>query len=86
MNTETSLKQILHLILNQDTTDFTSNTPLLGHYAELDSMGIMTLLMDIESTLNIDINNIDLAAENFETFGALLACIELSANQLQSIA
>jgi len=86
MTTTQTLKDILHLVLNQDTTSFTPQTPLLGHYAELDSMGIMTLLMEVESRLYIDINSIELSVENFETFGALLTCIKLAEHPLQATA
>lgn len=86
MTTTTTLKNILQRVLNQDTTNFTAQTPLLGHYAELDSMGIMTLLMDVESSLYIDINSIELSVENFETFGALLTCIEHAAHPLKATA
>lgn len=86
MTIATNLKDILQLVLNQNTTHFTAQTPLLGHYAELDSMGIMTLLMEVESTLHIDINSIDLSVENFETFGALLTCIELAIHPLKAMA
>ena len=82
MNLEGTLKQSLQTILNQDTANLNAASPLLGHYAELDSMGIMMLLMELESTLGIDVNNIDLTVENFETFGALLACIDTSVNQV----
>jgi len=86
MTTSTALKDMLQLVLNQSTTHFTAQTPLLGHYAELDSMGIMTLLMEVESRLYIDINSIELNVENFETFGALMTCIELAAHPLKATA
>ncbi|SFD09354.1 acyl carrier protein [Pseudoalteromonas denitrificans] len=86
MNLEIQLKTILKNVLNQNTNHFTLQSPLLGEYAELDSMGIMSLLMQIESDLKIDINAINLTAETFETFGSLLQNIQFSLSHIDSAA
>lgn len=78
MTIENSLKAILSSLFNFNSSELATETPLLGHYPELDSMGIMTLLMEIESTFNINVNNIELSAENFESFGALVNCVKSS--------
>ena len=67
------LKNTLSQILKQKTQHFEPSTPLLGAYAELDSMGIMTLLMELESEFVINMNDMDLSAEMFETYGSLHA-------------
>lgn len=73
MNTDIDhiLKNTLSQILKQKTQHFEPSTPLLGAYAELDSMGIMTLLMELESEFLIDMNDMELSAEMFETYGSL---------------
>ncbi|MGB0834407.1 MAG: acyl carrier protein [Psychrobium sp.] len=83
MTIENSLKAILAGLLNLNSNDLGTDSPLLGHYPELDSMGIMTLLMEIEAAFSININSIELTADNFESFGALLSCVKSSANVRQ---
>ena len=50
---------------------FTDDTPLFGALPELDSMAVATLLTDFEDRLLIHIDDDDVDAEMFETFGAL---------------
>jgi len=86
MNLELRLKNILQEILNHDTQNFTAITPLLGEYPELDSMGIMTLIIAIEGNFKIDINDIELSAETFATFGSLIQTIESITPSIESAA
>jgi acyl carrier protein len=51
--------------------DFTEATALFGALPELDSMAVATLLTDFEDRLDIRIDDDDVDAEMFETFGAL---------------
>jgi len=76
MEISTQLKQVLASILNQSTDHFNQQTPLLGNYAELDSMGIMTLLLALESSFGINMNDIELSADTFATLGDLQHAIE----------
>ncbi len=55
---------------------FSESTPLFGALPELDSMAVATLLTDLEDRLGIVIDDEDVDAEMFETFGALRAFIE----------
>lgn len=72
MNLELQLRNILQQVLNHNTDHFIETTPLLGEYPELDSMGLMSLLIAIENDIKIEQDNIDLTAETFATFGSLL--------------
>jgi acyl carrier protein len=50
---------------------FSDDTPLFGALPELDSMAVATLLTDFEDRLGIHIDDDDVEAESFETFGSL---------------
>lgn len=50
---------------------FDNETLLFGALPELDSMGVATLLTDFEDRLGIHIDDEDVDAEAFETFGGL---------------
>lgn len=52
---------------------FDAETPLFGALPELDSMAVATLLTDLEDRLGIIIDDDEIDAELFETFGNLLA-------------
>jgi len=52
---------------------FDADTPLFGALPELDSMAVATVLTDLEDRLGIIIDDDDIDAESFETFGSLLA-------------
>ncbi len=49
------------------------DTPLFGAMPELDSMAVATLLTAMEDALGIIIDDDDVDAETFETYGSLLA-------------
>lgn len=57
----------------QQVTDFEEDTALFGALPELDSMAVATLLTDLEDRLGIVIDDDDIDAETFETYGNLLA-------------
>jgi acyl carrier protein len=85
MNTVVKLQKILSQVINIPSESISENMPLVGEYAELDSMGIMTLLMEIESTFSIDINDIDLSMETFSTFESLQRSVECAVTQRVSM-
>jgi acyl carrier protein len=82
MNTLVKLQHMLSNIINIPAESITVGMPLLGEYAELDSMGIMMLLIEIESNFDIDINDIELSTETFATFNSLQLSIEIAAKSL----
>lgn len=52
--------------------DFTSKTGLFGALPELDSMAVAGLLTEMEDRLDIVIDEDEIDAEIFETYGSLL--------------
>jgi len=54
---------------------FDENTPLFGALPELDSMAVATLLTEMEDRLGILIEDDDIDAETFDTFGTLVAFV-----------
>jgi len=68
------LQQALHI--ESDITLFNSATPLLGNLAELDSIGVVNVITLIEEQLNCIIEDDEINAEVFETFGSLVSFIQ----------
>lgn len=48
-------------------------TPLFGAMPELDSMAVASVLTEIEERMGVLIDDDDVSAESFATFGALVA-------------
>lgn len=65
-----SLAAVLGLEAGQ-VAGFEAATPLFGALPEIDSMAVATLLTDFEDRLGIVIDDDDVDAESFETFGTL---------------
>jgi acyl carrier protein len=76
MNTEAKLQHILSKIINIPAKSISASMLLIGEYAELDSMGVMTVLMEIERNFDFDINDMDLSTETFETLASLQYSVE----------
>lgn len=55
---------------------FQADTPLLGTIPELDSMAVVGILTAIEEELGIHVEDDEISAEVFETFGRLLEFTE----------
>ena len=55
---------------------FSSATPLFGSLPEFDSMAVAHFLTALEEKLAVVIEDDDVDAEDFETFGTLLAFAE----------
>lgn len=72
--TQDLLQQALHI--ESDITLFNSATPLLGNLAELDSIGVVNVITLIEEQLNCTIEDDEINAEVFETFGSLVSFIQ----------
>jgi acyl carrier protein len=63
------LRSTLQLGAKADTLE--SSTPLLGNLPELDSMAVATLVAALEEGFDIYIEDDEISAETFETFGSL---------------
>ncbi|MDC0601908.1 phosphopantetheine-binding protein [Aliiglaciecola sp.] len=77
MNTAASVKEILIDVLQiSSDTEFDEETALLGAIPEFDSMAVVTVLTSIEDTFGIEVDDDEISADIFETFGALCAFVE----------
>jgi len=79
-----ALKAILSDVLGLDsesTAEFTNETGLFGHLPELDSMAVAGLLTEVEDRLGILIEDDDVDGEMLETYGGLLAFVEIRVNE-----
>ncbi len=63
------LADVLQLGNKADVLD--AGTPLLGNLPELDSMAVVTLVTAIEDQFGVIIEDDEISAETFETFGSL---------------
>lgn len=59
------------LQLGRKADDFEASTLLLGHVPELDSMAVASVLAGLEERFDIELEDDDISAEVFETFGSL---------------
>jgi len=76
--TETTLRALLAATLGlapARIAGFTETTELFGSLPELDSMAVATLLTGIEERFGVMIEDDDVEAEDFASFGTLLAFV-----------
>ncbi|MBE0370547.1 hypothetical protein J8L98_02040 [Pseudoalteromonas sp. MMG013] len=76
MKVESVVKSSVCSLINIHESELHENTLLFGQYAELDSMGVVMLLMEFEEKLNLNTSNIELSAELFESFGSLVTGVK----------
>lgn len=69
------LADILRAVLQIDK-EFHDDTPLLGAIAEFDSMAVISVITELEEQLGIQINDDEISAEVFESFGQLNRFVE----------
>jgi acyl carrier protein len=53
-----------------------AGSPLLGSMPELDSMGVLELVNELEQRFAIEFDGEDVSAESFETLGSLTALVD----------
>ena len=51
------------------------NTPLLGAFPEFDSMALVSVITAVEERMGIIIDDDEITADAFETFGSLYKCL-----------
>lgn len=78
MSTIESLREILRatLQIGDRANELEEATPLLGNIPELDSMAVAMLITALEEHFDIFIEDDDISAETFETFGSLSAFVD----------
>lgn len=70
MSHQQFLAEILRTVLQIDK-QFDHDTPLLGAIAEFDSMAVIAVITELEQQLGIQIDDDEISAEVFATFGQL---------------
>lgn len=78
MTTENEIKNILRdtLQIGDRAAELEKDTPLLGNIPELDSMAVAMLITAIEEHFDIFVDDDDISAETFETFGSFCEFVE----------
>lgn len=77
MNVPALVKDILIEVLQMPAdTEFDTDTPLLGAIPEFDSMAVVSVLTAVEENLGIVVDDDEISAETFETFGSLCSFVE----------
>lgn len=79
MAAEEQLRQLMGdvLQLGDRAAGLEASTPLLGNLPELDSMAVATLIASIEEFFGVYVDDDEISAETFETFGSLCTFVEL---------
>lgn len=72
------IREILRttLQIGDRANDIENDTPLLGNIPELDSMAVAMLITALEEHFDIFVDDDDISAETFETFGSLCDFVE----------
>ncbi|WP_199609786.1 acyl carrier protein [Flocculibacter collagenilyticus] len=77
MSVNTHVQKILIETLQLDeSTTFNEDDLLLGSIPEFDSMAVVTVITSIEETFDIYVEDDEISAETFESFGSLCAFVE----------
>lgn len=73
-----SVREVLisSLELQQAPDDLQPQTPLFGALPELDSLGVLALVTDLEERFGITVDDEEFGAELFETVGTLTEFVE----------
>ncbi|MEM8800566.1 MAG: acyl carrier protein [Pseudomonadota bacterium] len=79
MSTKEQVRVVLRdvLQLGSRAQDLEASTELLGNLAELDSMAVATVITALEDRFEMMIDDDEISAETFETFGSLCKFIEM---------
>lgn len=75
---DTALRSILEAALGKRAVPARMDdaTPLLGAIPELDSMAVLGILTQIQEDFGVSIDDDEVGAEMFETYGALRRFVE----------
>ena len=76
MALESEIKSLLGEVLQVESGEFTESSLLLGAVPELDSMGVVALLTELEDKYGINLADDEIDASIFETLGSLVSYVE----------
>ena len=78
MSSSDNVRRVLadSLQLGERVQSFTPATRLLGSLPELDSMAVITVISALEERFGFTVNDDEISAETFETFGKLCEFVE----------
>lgn len=78
MNTEKEVLSLLDeiLVLKGRSSEFSSETPLLGAIPELDSMAVVALISSLEERFGFAIGDDEIEGMTFSTVGSLVAFVD----------
>lgn len=73
---DTNLTDVIEVIgealgIESRAATFTAETPLLGELPELDSQGVVLLIVSIEDRFGFQVDDADFSGATFETVGSL---------------
>ena len=72
-----AVQQLLsHALPGCNTQAWNQNTALLGALPEFDSMSVVTLITLVEESMDIQVDDADVSATDFETVGTVMLWIE----------
>lgn len=76
--TLSGVRKLLVTTLGVRDGDFAggADTPLLGHFAELDSMAAISILTALEEQFGIQVEDDDISGSTFATLGTLVAYVQ----------
>ncbi len=80
-STSTSFPEVRDIVVEslgiQDRADsLTESTPLLGGLPEFDSLAVLDVITVLEQRFGIDVDDLDITGEVFETLGTLTAFVD----------
>lgn len=77
MTVHEDIKNVLGstLQIGERANELEADTPLLGNIPELDSMAVAMLVAALEEHFDIFVEDDEISAETFETFGSLCSFI-----------
>jgi acyl carrier protein len=83
VNVEQEVTRILHAVLHVDpkTAAWTSETPLLGSVAELDSMAVVSILTALEEHFGFVVDDDEVEGRTFSTVGSLTRFVSAKLGQ-----
>ncbi|MGZ8215949.1 acyl carrier protein [Methylomagnum sp.] len=82
MNVEENVKKVLAqaLQIGARVDSLRADSPLLGALPELDSMAVVTVLTLLEEHFGFTVEDDEISADTFTTFGALTGFVEQKLN------